>query len=212
MIGACTNQKGDMVGWSEFLPDVLPFARGVPNELAAHRVHVGAMEFCRLTGILKRVYYGDVYKTVENYAIADYDGYNFNMLHSVRVCGIVQKVLNRYPSGGYGSGAYFEPPNMLYILPPPDRDEPDGLEVELSVVPSQESCEIERFIYERYGQAIASHALSSLLRMKGTNWYDPSNAAIYYRQFKTAVNREKVRIEKGHQRGPLIMRATKRWY
>jgi hypothetical protein len=208
----CTSRREGVVGWDAFLPEVMQFARGVPDEQAANAVRNAAIEFCRATGYLKRVFYGDLYKGVENYAVQDYDGYVVNMLHGVRVCGRAIPVLTDYPRRRGAWGAYFENPHTLYLFPPPHSDERDGLEVELSVFPSRSSCEIEEHFFEQFGDVIAYGALSHLLFMRGTDWYDPQHAGVNHRRFKDAINRAKVREEKGYQRGPIYMRTARVWY
>jgi len=213
MDAICREQSTEQVGWEEFLPDVQPYVFGAPDELVLNAVRSTAIDFCKTTHTLRRLFYADLYKGVENYIVPDpSDGYRANMLLRVLVSGVQYPALSRYPAKPRRYGAFFDRPSRLYLFPAPCKDEEDGLEIELSVFPSQFSCSIDRSFYEDHAQDIAKGAISQILQIPNTSWTDRALAENFFRQYKDAVAREKVRRAKGDHAGPLIARAGRRWY
>jgi len=110
MAGICRAADADKVPIEEFFPAVLAALPTAPEELIEPAVRTTIVDFCKTTHTLRRLFYADVYKGVENY------------------------------------------------------------------------------------------------------WFDSAAAGRYYRRYKDAINRAKVRVFKKHQAGPIIARAAKPWF
>ena len=208
----CREQHAEMVGWAEFLPDVRPYVPGAPDDLIEHTIRAVSIEFCKRTKVLRRLYYADLYKGVEDYFIEPSDGYIVDVLMHASASGRALPPLQRYPASGRACGVYFDRPSTIYVFPPPARDEPDGLELELALFPSQYSCSIEKSFFEDHAEEIGIGARAQLLMMPNVDWEDQRLGLRYSRWFKDAIIRTKVRLAKGNQAGPLIMRARRAWY
>lgn len=207
----CEEKRGDTVTWDVFLPDIEPYARGVPAELAMHRAREATIEFAKYTLALTRLYYADLYATVEDYSFEPTDGYTPVVVKRVLAEGRPLDVLTDLPVRG-DRGAFYAPPGTIYIAPPPSKDVVDGLEIEVALTPSRDSCELDAFFFEMFGEGIAAKAVHDLLLMRGTDWYSPADAPKWYRRYRTAMTWGRVRSRRGFQSGPVIARTRRRWY
>lgn len=210
----CTERDSDaMVSWEEFLPEVLPFARNVPDNIAVHEIRTAARDFCRRTGVLRRVLWVDLWRGVEDYPVDPPKDEEFLWLSRAVVLHREYPLISKYPAGGHGCGVHFDnSQNLVYVLPAPASDAKDGMELEFAVMPSLRSEMVDRVLLDRHADAIGQGALSRLLNMRGTPWYEPNLAQMAYREYRTAFGRAKVEVEKRHHGGRMRLTPAYRWY
>lgn len=211
---ACSCEATDVVPLSEFLPYILPDIGDVPDEIAAHKARLACIEFAARTHQLKRTLFVDEQAGVQNYYLCVPDGYTLLSIDYVRNnCRDLpaNKAADPFQTQHACSKWYaFDKPNVLYINPTPRCDNPRGIEVRVTVLPGQDTCFVDRCIYDVHAQDVAYGALAKLHMMQPEAWYDPRLAGVYERQWRDALRTAKVREDKKHTADPLIMKAT-RW-
>ena len=210
----CTERGSDArVPWEEFLPEVLPYARNAPDNIAINEIRTAARDFCRHTGILRRILWIDLWRGVEDYPVDPPKDEEFLWLSRAIVLRHEYPLIPRWPAGGHGCGVHFDlSQRMVYVLPAPATDARDGMELEFVAMPSLGSETVDRMLLDRHADAIGQGALARLLNMKGTPWYDPNLAQMAYREYRTAFGRAKVEMERRHQSGPARLTPAYRWY
>ena len=207
----CREQQLDVVTWDEFLPDIMPYVRSAPAEMVMHMARNAAILFAKQTLALSRLYYADVYKDVEDYRFTPTDGYMPIVVKRVLLSGRRLPVLTEYPEQG-SKGAFYAPPGTIYVAPPPTWDDPDGLEIEVALAPSVDSCSLDRAFFDLFYDGIRAKAIHDLVLMKGTEWYDPAAASRWYGQYLNTMKWGRVRARRGFQSGPVMAKTTARWY
>jgi hypothetical protein len=91
---------------------------------------------------------------------------------------------------------YMESPTCLHIRRPPQKDDPNGLEVEVLVQPKQDSCVLDKYLYQMWSDGICAGAVSRLLSIPNTNWRDPKEAERQDLKFRKEVARARAEIDR----------------
>lgn len=207
----CVEQDVDRVPFDQVLPEIQPYARNAPVEMIMSMVRDTAIVIARETLFIKRLYYADLYPTVEDYIFEPSDEYDPLMLRRVIVEGRPLKVLTDFPVAG-DEGAFYAPPNTVYISPAPAREVPDGMEIEAILAPSPNSCYLDRTFFNAFHDAIAAKVIHDLQLMPKTEWYNPQTAPRWYAQYQQKLSWWRHRGRRGAQSGPLFARSNLRWY
>jgi len=92
--------------------------------------------------------------------------------------------------------------NGIAVGPIPEAD--TVFEVEVTLQPALSADEIDDFILEAWGEGLADGAVSTLLMMRGTPWYEPGQANYHKSMFEQAKNDAKNRLSVGFQSGNAI--------
>jgi hypothetical protein len=210
---SCRVPAFDPVPWSQLNPMVQISAPATPLNIIEHALRQSAAEFLSRTLALEVDMTTDLQAGVKDYDIRPPDGYRVHLVRQVCVghdgCEVEYRGMSRAPCGEMRCREYwFNPPGTLLVGYESCEDMPDGLLVRASIAPTQDSCYIDRDIYERYGEVIAEGALSRILIMPNTAWYNPPSAGIMLRRFGFGVNRAK--NDKGREYGgPKMMKAPR---
>jgi hypothetical protein len=179
------------LSWDAALPYVVPYVIGAPPELILHHIRMAAIELCNWSGIIHDINKYDLQKGVQDYQLITDCNYNIIRIKRVTVDERwdYTPVTAKLPAG---IGAYLyqmTSPTMIHLRRPPNKDDPQGLEVEAIVAPKQDSCVLDNYLYEQWVQGIAYGAISTLIALPNTNWYNPKEADRYELKFR----KEKVR-------------------
>lgn len=204
-----TAPAGGTVPLEEFLPYVVPFANGVPDEVAAHSVRLAAIEFAQVTLMQKRSVIIDAQEGVHDYPFEIDDSYETITVDDV--C-YRERSLNplRYEQCSPNACGYtFTKPNLLMVYPAPQKDGPRCIKVTVSVQMGQDTCFIDRTIYANHAEDLANGALARLLRMQGASWFNLQLAGVHLKAFRQAYARAKVRASRGDISAPLVMTAPR---
>jgi hypothetical protein len=214
---ACNTPSFNPVPWDEMLPMVQISAHSAPLNVVEHCLRQAANEFLSKTLALEVDVYVDLQAGVQDYSVQPPDGYRIQQIRQVLVDGVNMGGLSSPPGGHAGStnhthmpcrSFWFVPPTSILVAFEGTCDSPGGMLVRAAIAPTQDSCFIDRDIYERYGEVISEGALSRILIMPNTAWYNPPSAGIMLRRFQFGVNRAK--NDKGREfSGPKFMRAPR---
>lgn len=206
-----TCDPGATVNWEVFLDYIMPYANKVPRAFAIQEARNATIELARKSLNLQRDLYIDAQECVNDYTIEVEDGYNIHMVREV-CCGDTtlypRTNIECCPSGG--CTFHFDYPCELYLDTAPSCDQQDGIYVRASVLPSQDTCKIDKWVYDKHAEDIATGALSRLMIMHGTEWYDPRQGGIMLRRWRNVMSQSRVEQAKAHNAGPVMMKA-KRW-
>jgi hypothetical protein len=199
------------LGWDALLPYVMPYARGVPDQIVLHNVRMAAIDFCKRTGILHDIQTYNLQGFVSNYQLTTDP--NYTIIRVVRVTvdkrWDYQPVTSKLPAG---IGAYLyhmTSPTTLHLRRPPPIDDPQGLEVETVVQPQQDSCILDNYLYQAWADALASGALERLLAIPQTDWYNPAQARDFGIKYSKEISRARALIDRAF--GPRDMMKTENW-
>lgn len=182
----------------DLYPYIKPAARGVPNPAIDVELVAAAVEFAMHSQLLRRTIQLDAQANWGDYEFDLEEGDVLIMVKSVCVNGVRLDPLDAAPCTGssvsYDSCApcagepangYRVPcPGRLLIYPTPCTDIRDGIQIEASVSPSRMSCDIPAEFFERWGRVLSDGALSRLLLMPKTDWYNATLAQRYSVAFK----------------------------
>jgi hypothetical protein len=179
------NPNG-VLSWDALLPYVLPYVRGAPPEMVLHHIRMATIELCNWSGIIHDVNQYDLQKGVQDYQLNTDCNYNIVRIKRVTVDGRwdYTPVTAKLPAG---IGAYLyqmTSPTMIHLRRPPNLDNPKGLEVEAVVAPKQDAEVLDNYLYEQWAQGIAYGAISTLIAIPQTNWYNPKEAERYELKFR----------------------------
>jgi hypothetical protein len=88
-----------------------------------------------------------------------------------------------------GLSVWFEQPNEMHVTPKPVNDVDLGYTIELSVVPTRETCDVDEEIFEKYSPVIVAGALKYLHLLPGRSWSNPGLAQAQAKEFKLGCAR-----------------------
>lgn len=220
------NDTGNL-SWDALMPYILPYALGVPDTLISHHARLATIELCKFSGILHDKNVIDLQKGVRDYfltTICDYQivrVYLVSMLGRWNVTPTIRPPLRSTSapfSGGYNGtvwscgpyGFYMENVDVINLTNDVQQDYPKGLTVEFIVMPKQDGCTLDNYLYENYAEGIAAGALSKLLLMKNTSWFDPQLSMTFARTFQKAKTSARAAVDRNFTMGPLMMKGE-RW-
>lgn len=197
-MSACYIDPTNVLSWDALLPYVMPYCRGVPDQIALHHIRLSTIEFCRRTGILHDVqkYYLQAY--VNNYQLVTDP--NYDIARVIRVT--VDKrwnyaPLNSQPPQSIGAFMYYMiSPTIMQLRRPPAIDDPQGLEVETAVTPKQDSCVLDNYLYQQWAEGIAAGAIDRILSIPQTNWFDLRTAQKFELKYRKELTRARATVDR----------------
>lgn len=204
----CRCEPVDMVPYSAFQDQVRLSIASAPAEVIDFAVRNAVIEMMKESLQMQRDLYIDVQECVRDYEVC-VPGL---VLHAVREVHFQHRELLPVTSPTphlYPGHFYHEPDRGIMIGTQPACDEEGALYVRAVVHPSRDSCEVDRWVYERHADAVAEGALSRMFLMKDMGWYDTALAGISMRRFKNAKNRMKGEQAKHRVSGPTLMKAPR---
>lgn len=205
---SCKVRPVDMVPYSVFSDYVRMHVTTIPANVMEHAIRSSVIEMASEALNMQRDIWLDVQEGVQDYQFEVPD----MVIHAVRkVCyGTRDLVPVTEPECYNRPGTfYYEPPMGLLIGDCPSEDQAECVYLRAVVHPSPDSCEVDRWVYDRHAQDIANGALSRLLLMKDMDWYDVGLAGVMFRRWKTARNRMKGMQAKNRVSGPTMMKAKR---
>lgn len=202
---SCESCPTGKVSWVEFIPYISLEVQGVPDEIAAHNIRLAAIEFASRTGAIRQTVCIDAQACVDNYCVEFDDCYRVKALNRVCYGGRDYKAMRQWSHCPPACSYFYEHPCDLYISPAPSCDERDAIEVEVVLIPGQDSCFVDRKIYDEYAEVIAHGARQRLLMIPDTEWYDPRMAGYYSAQFRKGIAQAKQDVMRRNNFGPMKM-------
>jgi hypothetical protein len=184
---------------------------GAPDNMVEYYVRQAIIDMAYKTLNIQRDYYIDTQCNVCDYELPLEDGFYPHMIRSVELDGRELIGVQHPPARGemFHGNFYYEQPNRLLVGSVPSSDCDEGLLVRTVVVPSQKTCSVDRWIYDRYLNDIVTGALSHLFLMAGASWYSTTNGGIYLRRWKGMLANMKTERHKGNIAGPTFMKTRR---
>ena len=199
--------QAPQVPFDDFIVYVTAGIAGVPAEAAGFAVRLAAIEWARRTRAIKRTIHLPILTREQAYAIQLTDAWSLLGISEVSVdgCRLTPAVVGSIRNGGRRYA--FEQPDALYLTYPPARD---GLaEIRIAVVPGQDSCFIDRWVYDLHAEDIAKGAEARLLNMSTEPWYNPSAAQMAQREFNRLVARSTTEARGGYSSESQMMQTPR---
>lgn len=169
----------------------------VPSEVIGHALRLSAIEFASRTKAVKRTMFLDLQECVQHYALAHTDCYSIMAIESVCMGATPLRATSVECCMGGGCWYAYERPASLYIGLSPGCDQPRALEIRAVVIPGQDSCFLDEWVYQQHAEAIASGAVYRLLAMQDEEWFNPAMASLAAREFNAGVRRA-ITLDRSH--------------
>lgn len=215
MACGCTTAPvaGGTVPLEDFLPYVQMYVPGCPEEIIAHAIRLEAIEFSRATHTIRRTILVDAQAHVHDYCLEVEDDYRIAAIERVCVDGLDYLPTSTQPCGDREvfRRYFFEPGSDLMIYDAPAKDGAQCIHVTASVQPGQDSCRLDKVLYDDYAEAMSNGAISRLMLMPETKWFNQSLAGVFMRKSRQHTVRAKNLHMKGASTGPLLMKTRRRF-
>lgn len=202
---SCETDKPDMVPLDDFLPYVMHQISGLPAEVAAHHLRLSAIELARHTGILERT----IFHTAQ-------EGVGFYELHvgcDEAIMSVRQVIVNGCCYQPYRElcaclpcNHYFYDKQVGLHVHPAGDDRTRGIEVIAKVVPDQDTCHLDRCLYDVHAETVADGAMARLLAIPGAPWQDLGAQRLYARRFSQGRSAAAKLSGKQNMSGPLMVK------
>jgi hypothetical protein len=183
----CNTSQCQNGGWvsdtavvpiEKFFPYAGPYIEGVADEMLAHQLRISAIEFARDTKIVMVTVLIDVQAGVRDYALDIPDGFTVYLVHKVRLYGH-----DIQPNHQARNGFSYSKQYGLVLDNDPCEDGTGCLEVDVVVIPGQDTCVLPTDVYDRYADVIGYGALASLYLMANERFLDRTAAGIYRNKY-----------------------------
>lgn len=205
--------------YTEFLPEVMPFARDVPEIVALQAVRNACIEFCEETRYLQ----------VDNDAVtlvAGASDYELDAPNGYKVIDVVEawvgdqflvpksveELTKIYRANDWrtmkGNPYYYYRGRMGVMTVVPQPVSPSTvtqsfLKCRVAIAPSRTSTAIDDDIFERFLEIIATGARARLYETVNQPYYDPQAAAICRKKFNDDIADVRTRVNKGLSRASM---------
>lgn len=205
----CDNDGRDIefIGLEEFLPRVSLVAKGVPDDVALEYLRKAAFQLARDSLLLKRELRLDVQAGVQDYYLTNGENEQVHFIHSVqygkgRAWSSCQSHACFVPLKHCRSTAFrFEVPDKVILTQAPKADGDAQLRVCYFATPTQNACEVDKLLFDRYHDVVVDGALSWLLVMRQYDFADPQMAVFYGRQFRQGITQAKIEVMREFETG-----------
>ena len=206
------------VAFTEFLPDVLLEATGVPDPVAIAAVRNACFDFCKASLLWNDVQDPEAYTAgVAEYQITPPSGAQIvavrhinldenNVVYPVSLDDLVAAK----PSWASAQGRI-----VTYVQPSPDTvrfvsvpDVGGTFVANAAYAPTRSATAVDSRIYNQYLEVIKYGALWKLKSMAGQPWADPTGAATYESRFLMGIN--DATIERQRSNSAAVLRVTTR--
>jgi hypothetical protein len=199
-----------------FLPEVRPWAPGVPDQVAYKHIRLAAIEFCERTRLWR---FEDDYDITaeDSEAITTPGG---SVLHDIEVVLLdgreltpkatrdLDRVQNGWRTGDLGTGipAYFTQieQNTIKLVPSGSGH----LYLCLRLKPSQDTMDLPDFLAGEYRECLGWGALGRILTVPGQSYSNPELATFYMARFSAKLDALANKGTTGQQNAPKRMRAS----
>jgi hypothetical protein len=199
------------VAYDNFLIEVMPYVKDVPEIVALQAIKNAAIEFCQETryiqnnldamaGITKIGTY-DLEANEGTYKIADivecWYGDSFLVPKSIEQLTQIYRSTNWNTLGG-NPYYYFRPSSQeIRLVPYPDVTQSGKINIRAALKPSRASTTIREEIYERFLEDIAYGARARLYNTPNQPYYDLKTSLEYMKRFNDVIADVRTQVNKG---------------
>ena len=205
---AVVFDKYEKVSIREFEAELLYDFTELPSDAVAHYVLRAINTIATKGNILRRTALIHTQDCVENYILEPPDCMDIVAVMSIcqicgSRCGQVQRLTSEPCRLSCGSVTWFDPPNIIYLNKPRDRN---TYKVVMSVAPTYETCEVDRILLTRHYDLVMSGAKYYLYMMPDKPWSSMDRAASSRELFERGISAAAVDTMMGGQRGVLTVK------
>jgi hypothetical protein len=176
----------------------------LPESAAISFVRNACINFAERTGIIKQRLVIDLQAGLSEYPL--------DALDCETIIGVSKAKMVNFESEdcgtrwSWGNVTFEFDDDVLYVHPAPDHDVDGGLELEIVLSPSRDSCEVDSVLYDKWFDAILNYALSEIHMMPGYPWSSVTRAEYRKRLYNEDVTRAIVRkVLKGNTQPLKVM-------
>lgn len=199
------------VTYDNFLVEVMPYVRDVPEIVAIQAIRNACIQFCQETryiqdnldpmnGISGFGKY-DLTPNDGTYKIADivemWYGDSFLVPKSIEQLTQIYRSTNWNTLGG-NPYYYFRPSSQeIQLVPYPQVTETGKIRIRAALTPSRVSTGIREEIYERFLEDIAYGARARLYNTPNQPYYDLKTSLVYLKRFNDVIADVRTQVNKG---------------
>lgn len=202
------------VSYEQFLVEVMPYVRDVPEVVAVQAIRNSCIQFCEETMYLQTdLDPQPLVQGVPNYdldpddssyrvvnIIEAWNGDQFLIPKSIEELTRIYRVTNWETLQG-NPYYYFRPTEgEMRLVPMPSVSNQSQLRVKATIAPTRTSTTVDSDIYERFLEYISFGARGRLYDTPNQPYYDPKAAQIYLKRFNDAIAEVRSRVNKGNVR------------
>ncbi|MFU2079362.1 hypothetical protein ACLSYV_03560 [Avibacterium avium] len=192
---SCENAGRDVefVDLELFLPRVTLVAKGVPDDVAIEYLRQACQQLARDSWLLKREVSLDVQAGVKDYYLHCGDNEQVHYVDNISLGKCKQGYFRYKPLARYrDENIAFEPSDKILLTHLPQQDRERHLFVHYFAIPTQNACQVDKLIYDRYHDVVVNGALADLLLMRQYEFADPQMAMVYEKRFKQGIAQAKI--------------------
>ena len=202
---------GTQVAWASFLPRVLPFAPGVPDQVAEDAILQAAIDFCKRSRTWRTELPAfDIVANTATYTLA-----------SPRADAVISDVLRAELNGldmplktpdqlddswpGWKTAQAFTPScwhmaneRQMRLVAIPTQAATAAITASVALKPAVNATTIDQTVFEEHYQAIADGALATLLAMPDNSWTDDIRAMSRKAVFNGTIVSARTRARKAY--------------
>jgi len=188
----------------EFVPEILQFCHGAPTILVRNTVKNIIIEFCKKTLCMKAEpasfdisedvhtytlkYASDRYLTLDILDFRKGEDDTNSKLSPTTTKRLDSALPNwRVASGTPKAFLLTDDINKVRVYPIPNNDSDDEYYVKAIVCPKKDQTEVPEFIYEKWDRIIQAGALSRMLSMPGSSWYNRDLSRKFYQEYRRGI-------------------------
>lgn len=193
----CDNDGRDVefIALEEFLPRITLIAKGVPDDVALEYLRQSAQTLARDSLLLKREIRLDVQAGVRDYYLENGDNEQVHYVDDVQFGKRKSCCSTFTPKRSYACDDFsFEPNDKIILRKAPKADAENQLFVRYFAIPTQNACQVDKLLYDRYHDVVVNGALADLLLMRQYAFADPQMAMLYEKRFKQGIAQAKIDV------------------
>lgn len=207
------------VSYDKFLPAIVPFCNGVPDELAIDAARNAAIEFCEETHWLQ--YTPDAVTGIVNIASYQLETPNDTIMarvaeawyntfpltpqteeQLVAKCGVDWRTLTGGPSYYLSN----DDATVIVLVPMPSVTLVNGLTSIVVLRPTRASTTVDGDLYEKWYEVIAAGAKSRLQSTPAQSYTSPTAAARSEAMFRSGIAKARIERNRGLSRTNMVLR------
>lgn len=193
----------------EFLPTIIPYVRGVPDNVALEAVRQSVEEFCRRSLIVRKVMDGvDVVADEPDYFL-DIPYYYYSValleisLGSLPLAHLDTETLANYFGPNWrtltGPVSYVtqDDTKSFRLVKIPTRTYTDPVRMTVALAPNKLATSVRRIVFDQWSETIAHGARARLHDTPDQPYFNPEAALRFRSWFDSGCSEAKIRADKG---------------
>lgn len=194
---------------SDMLPRVTLVAKGVPDSIAIEYLRQAAYTLARESRLLERTLKIELQGGVGDYYL-EQGSEQIMLVKSIKLDDKCCRRKQCFEPFHLCDGFRFFPPDKIVLDEVPNVDG-STLEVVYYAAPTQDTCEIDKLLFDRHHDTIVAGALAELLLMSKYEFSDIRLASVYEQKFNRGIASAKIDVERDFKAGTMHEHPAKYW-